>query len=188
MTNLTLFSLCAHFLFSSSPFYLLNRYHQSFLFCNSYLSRSFSSIIFSNSHIQKTLIHTNIFSHALKSSIFLNNSEDIILNSLKTDQSQRFTETSREGNITIVNCIFENCRSEVGGALYITQNCSVTIYGTTFKKCYAYEGSGGYISQYYNFRDSPKDSNEFISVIKIEYCCFFECFAHNLRDDNESIL
>ena len=64
----------------NSPLYTLYNTHQGQLrssFFNSHFSRSFSSIIYSNTNMHKTNINRNVFSHVINSAIYLVNNDDL---------------------------------------------------------------------------------------------------------------
>ena len=148
MLNITLQYLNAAFLLSNSPLLSYNQKQINTQIHICHFLYSFANIYYSNSNQFQSVFRDSIFSHILNNSIFI--SENVLLISVNISQRQSFTNSENK-NITIVNCIFDNCiTDQLGGAIYITQNCTIIIYGTTFNFCRSQNGSGGFICAFLN--------------------------------------
>ena len=187
MFNITLLFLKNSFLCSNSPVFSINQLYQrqtEFSIINSYFSHIFMHIIYSNSnsYFHKTTFCNDKFLHILNSSIFISKNTYLI-NYNYYAQSQFFNDYSIYGNITVANCMFENCISEIGGGIYVLQECSIKINEVIFNKCRAKDGAGGYICSILNYRDDPINYTEYSISIQIQYCCFTQCFSHIYKED-----
>lgn len=143
MINSTFLSLNVISIMSMSPFFIVHNNHNGIIissFYNIHMSRCFSNILVSSTAKHQTLFKNCYISNILNSAIKLSNECPIDfekgnpINS-KTFQSSQLTFNGDCGNITIVDCTFNNCQSSTyGGSLYIEQDCYVIIHGTVFKR------------------------------------------------------
>ena len=180
MQNITIILMRTNYLLSVSSLFSIPQFSlkkETSIF-KSYFSHSFSNIIYSNFNNYNMNIINNFFTYNLNTSIFIAKSSNTELLYQKFQIPQNFTEYSLFGNITIVDCIFEKCISDIGGGICVFQKCSIMIHGTFFNQCRAKDGGGGYIGALYKYRNENIDSTEFALSAIIQYCCFNECFAH----------
>ena len=180
MQNITIILMRTNYLLSVSSLFSIPQFSlkkETSVF-KSYFSHSFSNIIYSNFNNYNMNIINNFFTYNLNTSIFIAKSSNTELLYKKFQIPQNFTEYSLFGNITIVDCIFEKCISDIGGGICVFQKCSILIHGTFFNQCRAKDGGGGYIGALYKYRNENIDSTEFALSAIIQYCCFNECFAH----------
>lgn len=189
MINLTLLSLNVFTFSSLTPLYTVQNLYQprSSTILNSCFYRYFTNIIFSKAERHQMIIKKDIFSHILSSAIIFSSEESENTGSKKIFKAQNFTSKNHFNNndligisdLYIANCYFIQCQSKTyGGGIFVQQECSVTLHELIFDKCTAKDGGGGYICRRKNNTD--KDgyfSDELLSSINVQYCCFQKCFT-----------
>lgn len=181
--NFTLLSYNLYSLVSASPFYTVNHLKEkaSMKFYNSKFSHFFSNIIFMSTNYHNSILINNIFGTSLKSALVFINQEVTIPNSTKVNNKKfisttQYNNSNLYGNIEIMSCIFQDCQSEIGGAILIEQECSVLILDSIFNRCLANDGGSCYICK----KRKPREINgqindDKLDQISIQSCCFQNC-------------
>lgn len=181
--NFTLLSYNLYSLVSASPFYTVNHLKEkvSMKFYYSKFSHFFSNIIFMSTNYHNSILINNIFGTSLKSALVFINQEATIPNSTKVNNKKfisttQYNNSNLYGNIEIMSCIFQDCQSEIGGAILIEQECSVLILDSIFNRCLANDGGSCYICQKRKPREIKGQINDDkLDQINIQSCCFQNC-------------
>lgn len=168
---------------------------------NSHFSYSFSNIFYSNMVLFKTNNVQDSFSYILNNALFFteNNEETIkptVIKSQTFISQQKYDSFS--GKFIIIGCTFSKCEiinvenKDNGGALYIEQDCLLTIHGTTFTECKAsFNGGAAYICKRrvtFNYVDDyyTQIEDEKLPEANIQYCCFDRCQSGYENNDGDA--